>query len=293
MTSLLELFCDVDDFIIEFEPVWQKKMITDGKMHRKRGGRMTKSEIMTILISFHQSGYRTFKAFYCEQVCQYWRAEFPTLLSYNRFVQLIPSVGIHLAVYLKTKCFGDCTGISFVDSTKLVVCKNPRIHQHKVFAGVAERGKSSTGWFFGFKLHLVSNDKGEILNLKLSPGNLDDRKPVPDLLKDLFGSVYADKGYISAPLASQLLVENGIRFITKLKSNMKNRIMLYSDRIMLRKRAIIETIIDQLKNISQIEHSRHRSLNNFIVNVLCGVIAYCLRPSKPSLGLDRFLTLPA
>lgn len=293
MTSLLELFCDVDDFCIEFEPEWHKKMITDGKMHRKRDGNMTKSEIMTILISFHQSNYRTFKAFYCEQVSEYWRAEFPILLSYNRFVQLIPSVGIHLVVYMKTKCFGRCTGISFVDSTKLVVCENPRIHQHKVFAGVAERGKSSTGWFFGFKLHLVSNDKGEILSIKLSPGNLDDRKPVPDLLKDLFGSVYADKGYISAALAAQLLVVKGIRFITKHKSNMKNRIMLFADRIMLRKRAIIETVIDQLKNISQIEHSRHRSLNNFIINVLCGVIAYCHRPTKPSLGLERFLSLPA
>jgi hypothetical protein len=293
MDSLLELFCDVDDFCKELKPELDKKMLQSGEIHRNRKRNMTASEMMTILITFHQSNYRNFKAFYCEHVSQYWHSEFPSLFSYNRFVQLMPSVGVYLAIYLKTRCMGSCTGVSFIDSTPLVVCLNPRIHCHKVFAGVAERGKSSTGWFFGFKLHLVANEKGEILNIKLTPGNVDDRKPVPDLLKDLFGSVYGDKGYISNSLVSQLLVDHGIRFITKFKSNMKNRIMLFLDRIMLRRRAIIETIIDQLKNISQIEHSRHRSMNNFIINVLCGVIAYCLRPVKPSLGIERLLAVAA
>jgi hypothetical protein len=183
MTSLLELFCDVDDFCKEFEPGLHQKMLLNGEIHRNRERNMTTSEMMTILIAFHQSSYRNFKAFYCDHVSQYWHGEFPNLLSYNRFVQLIPSVGIYLAIYLKTRCFGQCTGVSFIDSTSLVVCENPRIHQHKVFAGLAERGKSSTGWFFGFKLYLVTNDKGEILNIRLTPGNIDDRKPVPDLLK--------------------------------------------------------------------------------------------------------------
>ena len=293
MDSLLELFCDVDDFCKELKPEFDKKLLQSGERHRNRDRNMTTSEMMTLLIAFHQSSYRNFKAFYCEHVHRYWRSEFPHLLSYNRFVQLMPSVGVYLAVYLKTRCLGSCTGVSFIDSTPLVVCKNPRIHCHKVFAGLAERGKSSTGWFFGFKLHLVANERGEILNIKLTPGNVDDRKPVPDLLKGFFGSVYGDKGYISNSLVSELLVDHGIRFITKFKSNMKNRIMPYIDRVMLRRRAIIETIIDQLKNISQIEHSRHRSMNNFIVNVLSGVIAYYLRPSKPSLGNEHHLAVTA
>jgi hypothetical protein len=293
MDSLLELFCNVDDFCKEIKPELDKKMLMSGEMQRTRERNMTISEMMIILISFHQSSYRNFKAFYCEQVMQDWRNEFPSLLSYNRFVQLMPSVGIYLAIYLKIKCMGSCTGVSFIDSTPLAVCKNPRIHCHKVFAGLAGREKSSTGWFFGFKLHLVANDKREILNIKLTPGNVDDRKPVPDLLKTFFGSVYGDKGYISSSLVSQLLVDHGIRFITKLKSNMKNRIMFFLDRIMLRRRAIIGTIIDQLKNISQIEHSRHRSMNNFIINVLCGLIAYCRRPAKPSLGIKRLLAVGA
>ena len=205
----------------------------------------------------------------------------------------LPSGLMPLTVYLRTSCFGECTGISFLDSTPLVVCHNAPIKQHKVFTDLARRGKSSTGWFFGFKLHLVCNDQGELLNIALSPGNVDDRMPVPDLVKELFGKIFADKGYISQALSEQLLKTFDIQLITKLRSNMKNRMMLLSDRLLLRKRAIIETVIDQLKNISQIEHSRHRSVFNFLVNVLCGLIAYCRRPKKPSLGLENLALLPA
>jgi transposase len=175
----------------------------------------------------------------------------------------------------------------------LDVCLNQRIHCHKVFAGLAARGHTSMGWFFGFKLHLVVNERGELLQFCITPGNVDDRKPVPRLAKKLFGKLFGDKGYISNPLAQSLRELFDLQLITKLRDNMKNQLMLLSDRLLLRRRAIIETIIDQLKNISQIEHSRHRSVLNFFVNVLCGLIAYCLRPVKPSLGLDNLLALPA
>ena len=293
MDSLVELFCDVDDFCKEFMPVWEQQLLASGSMQRKRKRALTMSEIMTILIAFHQSHYRNFKAYYCRYVLEHWRPEFPGLVSYQRFVDYIPSALMPLTVYLRTACFGECTGISFLDSTPLVVCHNARIKQHKVFAGLAQRGKSSTGWFFGFKLHLVCNDRGELLNIALSPGNVDDRKPVPDLVKELFGKIFADKGYISLALSEQLLKTFDIQLITKLRSNMKNRMTLFSDRLLLRKRAIIETVIDQLKNISQVEHSRHRSVFNFLVNVLCGLIAYCRRPKKPSLGFENFALLPA
>jgi transposase len=216
--------------------------------------------------------------------------EFPGLVSYNRFVEFIPSVLLVLCVYLRTSCLGTCTGISFMDSTALAVCKNPRIHSHKVFAGLAQRGKTSTGWFFGFKLHLIFNDRGELLNLLLTPGNIDDRKPVPKMVRKLFGKLFADKGYISKTLRAELLRTFNVQLVTGIRSNMKNALMPLMDKILLRKRAIIETIIDQLKNISQIEHSRHRSPVNFLVNLICGLIAYCRQPKKPSLGLG---TLPA
>ncbi len=208
-------------------------------------------------------------------------------------MEYIPSALVLLIMYLRSCCLGNCTGISFIDSTSLDVCLNQRIHNHKVFAGLAARGKTSTGWFFGFKLHLVVNDHGEILQFCITPGNVDDRKPVPRLVKHLFGKLFGDMGYISQPLAQSLKSMFNIQLITKLRKNMKNRLINLSDRILLRRRAIVETIIDQLKNISQIEHSRHRSISNFFVNVLCGLIAYCRRPTKPSLGFDLPIALAA
>jgi hypothetical protein len=209
----------------------------------------------------------------------------------ERFVEWIPSILLSLRAYLRA-CFGTCTGISFLDSTSLQVCHNRRIKQHQVFKNLAAHGKTSVDWFFGFKLHLVVNDKGELLNFVVTPGNTDDRTPVPKLLQHLFGKVFGDKGYVSQKLAKQLLESIGVQLITKLKRNMKNRLMPLSNRLLLRKRSLIETIIDQLKNISQIEHSRHRSPVNCLVNIVCGLIAYCHQPKKPSIALDHNL-LPA
>jgi len=283
--SLLELFCHVDDFCRSFVPEWQQMQLASGAIRRNRARALSLSEIMTILIWFHCSGYRNFKTYYREHVQQHLWSEFPTLVSYSRFVEFTPSALLPLLAYLRT-CLGSCTGVSFLDATALAVCDPHRISQHKVFAGWAQRGKTSTGWFFGFKLHLLVNDHGELLNFALSPGNTDDRRPVPTLVKHLFGKIFADKGYVSQPLFRQLLQTFGLQLITKLKANMKNRLLPLADKLLLRKRAIIETVLDQLKNISQIEHTRHRSVNNFVVNLVCGLIAYCHQPKKPSLHLD-------
>jgi Transposase DDE domain len=288
MISLEELFCSVDDFCQVFEPAWERQLLGNGLQMRKRTGSLSLSESMTIQIAFHQSSYRNFKTFYIEKVRAHWRPQFPGLVSYNRFVELVPSTLVPLCAYLRS-CFGRCTGLSFMDSTSLKVCHNRRISQHKVFQGLASRGKTSVDWFFGLKLHLVVNDRGELLNFMVTPGNVDDRKPVPKLLQELFGRVFADKGYISQQLAQQLLETAGVQLITKLKRNMKQKLMPLGDRLMLRKRSIIETIIDQLKNISQIEHSRHRSPVNCFVNILCGLIAYCHQPKKPGLAIEANL----
>lgn len=285
MFSLEKLFCSVDDFCQTFEPLWQKQLLNHSLQTRDRSRRLCLSEIMTILIGFHQQRYRTFKDYYLSHVCVYWRKAFPALVSYSRFVSWIPSVLLPLCAYLKS-CLGRCTGVSFVDSTSLKVCHNRRIHQHQVFAELAARGKTSVDWFFGFKLHLVVNEHGELLNLKLTPGNIDDRQPVAQLLQVFFGKVFADRGYVSQGLAQQLLRTWGIEFFAKPRRNMKNRLMRLTDKLLARKRAIIESIIDQLKNISQIEHSRHRSPVNFLVNLVCGLIAYCHQPKKPSLRLE-------
>ena len=256
---------------------------------RNRARSLHQSEIITILVAFHLSHFRDFKTFYKGYVLQHWRKEFPKLVTYNRFIEYIPSVLVLMLLYLKT-LRGKCTGIAFVDSTKLVVCNNARIHNHKVFDGKAKRGKTSTGWFFGFKLHLVFNDEGEILNFVLTSGEVDDRKPVPDLLQGLFGKVFGDKGYISAALFEQLFAQ-GIELITRLKKGMKQRLMLFYDRVLLRKRAIAETIIDQLKNVCQVEHSRHRASSGFLWNLLGALIAYGHLPKKPSLHRDQAIPI--
>jgi hypothetical protein len=196
----------------------------------------------------------------------------------------MPSVFGPLSAYLKN-LFGRCSGISFVDSTALEVCDNHRIHNHKVFEGIAERGKGSMGWFYGLKVHLVINDRGEILACQITPGNVDDRKPVPALCKRLFGKLIADRGYISQPLFEQMLEIFNVQFITRIKKNMKNRLMSMIDKILPRQRALIESVTDQLKNISQIEHTRHRSPINAFINIIAGLIAYCHQPKKPSLGI--------
>lgn len=282
--SLLELFCNVDDFCIAFNDFLQARGLAAGS-GQKRGPQplLALSEVMTIIIHFHQSHYRDFKAYYTDHVSFYLRSEFPRLPSYNRFVELMPSALLPLCLYLQSRLAAP-TGISFIDSTPLPVCHNRRIERHKVFAGLAARGKTSMGWFYGFKLHLIVNECGELVAFYVTPGNVDDRKPVPHLTKALWGKLFGDKGYISQALFEELF-ERGLQLITSLRKNMKPRLMPLMDKLLLRKRSIIETINDQLKNISQIAHTRHRSVDNFMVNLIAGLIAYTWQPRKPSLNL--------
>ena len=284
MDSLVELFVAVDDFWIIFRPRWHEHLLASGERQRIRASRLSESEVMTIVILFHQSHYRNFKAFYLEYVCRHLRREFPKLVSYSRFVTLMPQMGMPLYVFLCLS-IGRCTGISFVDSTPLAVCHNRRIARHRVFDGWAARGKTTMGWFYGFKLHLIVNHAGEIIAFTLTAGNVDDRAPIPELIQHVFGKLFGDKGYLSQPLRDELR-DIGIELITSIRRNMTPQLMPLYDKLMLKRRSIIETINDQLKHISQIEHSRHRSVNNFFVNLVAGLIAYCRRPDKPSVQLD-------
>ena len=191
MISLEELFCSVDDFCQVFEPLWHKQLIGNGLKHRQRHRQLCLSEIMTIVIAFHQSHYRNFKAYYLEKVTDEWHQAFPKLVSYQRFVEWMPSLLMPLSIYLHS-CFGQCTGVSVLDSTKIQVCHNRRIKSHRVLKDMGRRGKTSVDWFFGFKLHLVCNELGELLNISVTPGNTDDRQPVLNLLKGMSGKVIAD-----------------------------------------------------------------------------------------------------
>lgn len=283
--SLLELFYDVDTFSVKMAFYHLGK--ANGARKRGRKASLCSSEIITILIHFHQSHYRDFKAYYIEYVQKRLAEEFPRLVSYNRFVELIPGVVAEMTAYLLSR-MGRSRGVAFIDSTPLVVCHNKRIFHHKVFDGWAARGKNSMGYFFGFKLHLLVNDQGELLAFLLTPGNVDDRKPVSTLVKRLWGKLFGDKGYQSQPLLEQLMAQ-GIQFITppkKRKKTPETRLLPLMDKLLARKRSIIETINDQLKNISQIAHTRHRSPTNFVANLLAGLLAYTFREKKPAIRFD-------
>ncbi len=251
------------------------------------------SEIMTIVIHFHQMRFRDFKTYYLAYVRGHLQREFPQAVSYQRFVELMPTTIGPVCAYVHT-CLGNWSGLSCVDSTPLAVCHTRRIGQHRVFRALAQRGKTSLGWFYGCKLHIVINHRGELLACQVTPGNTDDRRPGPKLAERLWGRLFADKGYLSQPLTRELLRTRRLRLVTHVKRNMVNRLRLLHDKLLLRRRALLETVFDQRKQLLQIEHTRHRSITNVAVNLVAGLIAYCHQPTKPSMyrgGRPQLTTL--
>jgi hypothetical protein len=289
VNEVTEIFYLSDEFAKEFDMTFQEHLLSDSTpgRHRNKPNSLSKGEIMTILIAFHLSQMRNLKHFYLFYVCKHMTHEFPRLVSYNRFVELQQQVALPLVLFLKTCRMGSCTGISFIDSTALKVCHIKREHQNRVFEGTATKGKSTLGWFFGFKLHIIINDKGEILSFVITQGNVDDRQPLSmeSFIRNVSGKLYADRGYISQKLAEILFVD-GIHFVAKMRNNMKGGELPLKDRLMLRKRAVIESVNDELKNICQIEHTRHRCFTNFITNLIAGLLAYSFLPKKPSIKVD-------
>lgn len=291
-SKVIEIFYLADEFCKQYDKVIKNYSLSQSsnKKRRNKPSKMSHSEVMTILILFHLGGYKCLKHYYLRYVKKHMDSEFPVTVSYNRFVELQQKVAYPLTLLLQTCCLGKCTGVSFIDSTPLKVCHPKRELQNKTFKGIATKGKGTMGWYFGFKLHLVINDRGEILDFLFTQANVDDRTPLKykNFHDKIFGKLIADKGYISKSLFEQLFID-GIHLITKIKKNMKNSLMDFNDKILLRKRGLIESVNDQLKNICQIEHTRHRSVNNFIVNLIAGLIAYSLLDKKPSLRVDEII----
>lgn len=287
--KITEIFYITDEFCKEFESAKSGHILKEKASVNQRTRKFTlsDSEVITILILFHLGQFKNLKHFYIHYVQKHMASEFPDTVSYNRFVELQQKALGPMICFLQIFCLGKCTGISFIDSTPLRVCHIKREKQNKTFKKLATKGQCSIGWFFGFKLHIIINDKGEILTFMLTPANTDDRSPLQSkkFHDKIFGKLFGDKGYISHDLFEMMFV-NDIHLITKIRKNMKNSLMLMQDKILLRKRALIETVNDQLKNICQIEHTRHRSFENFIANLISGLIAYSFLEKKPSLNLD-------
>ena len=281
---LTSIFYHVDEFCKDLNIFLKNK--TPGERTSKTGKkpRMTLSEIMTITIYFHHSKMRTFKDYYSTIIKRLLFKAFPKAVSYNRFIELMQQSAMFLYLFLTYCCMGKVTGISFVDSMALVVCNNLRISSNKVFKACAARGKTSTGWFYGFKLHIVINEYGEIISFDITPGNIDDRnkKVMEKLTKPLWGKLFGDRGYLSEKLRKSLY-SRGISLFTRIRKGMKNVLMTLEDKILLQKRGLIESVNGILQSSCLIEHTRHRSVINFLVNVLSGLAAYTFLDKKPSI----------
>jgi hypothetical protein len=288
--KVIQIFCSIDDFCKEMTQILNENAVeSDNSIKRRnRKSKMSDSEIITIMILFHLKGYRCLKHFYINHVKNHMQSDFPETVSYNRFVELQSKSVLPMVIFLQTCCLGNCSGISFLDSTVLKACHYKREKQNKVFKGIAAKGRGTMGWFFGFKLHIIINERGEIIDFLITQGNVDDRQPLKDKAfhDRVFGKIFADRGYIGKDLFEKLFVD-GIHLITKIKKNMKNALMHIYDKILLRKRAVIESVNDILKNQCQIEHTRHRSFDNFITNLISGLIAYAFYPTKPNINIDN------
>jgi hypothetical protein len=280
--DITALYCCLDDFCKAFAG-WEAHRLIPSPTTRQRSGKVSRSEMLFIVVLFHLSPFKHFKAFYLYGIGQQHRVCFGDLPHYDRFVSLMPRLFVPLMVLLHSLS-GEPTGVYFADSTKLAVCHNRRINRHKVFDGLAARGKTSMGWFFGLKLHFVINHKGQVMALKITPGNTADGSVLDEVTQHLAGKLYADKGYIGRELFRKLW-QRGLHLITGIRRNMRNYLMPLADKLMLRKRFVIETVLDTLKSEMGLEHSRHRSVVNAMVHILSCLVAYAFRPGKPSISL--------
>ena len=271
------LFCCLDDFADTFEDLERHRLIPSDRTRRRRG-KLSLGEMLFIMVLFHLSPFKTFKDFWLYGVEQKYREYFGDLPSYGRFVALMPRLFAPLCVLMHSLS-GEETGIYVTDSTKLAVCANPRISRNRTFKGLAAPGRSTMGWFFGFKLHVVMNHKGELMAIKITPGNTDDRTPLENLVAGLEGKLLADKGYISKDLFNRLW-KQGLHLITGIRKNMKNYLMPIKDKLLLRKRFIVENLFGNLKSKRGLEHTRHRSPTNAFVHILSCLVAYMLGKNK-------------
>lgn len=283
---LIKIFCQIDDFCKEFKKNFNKNVLSSGKNLRVRSFGLELSEIISISIYYHYSGYKTFKDYYEKQVLIHMTKDFKNLVSYNRFLELRKKAIAPMVAFMQLSTMNKNMGISFIDSFALNVSHVRRVSSHKVFKGLAQKGKTSVGWFYGFKLHLVTNVSGDIISFYITSGNVADSNEavILKLTKNLIGKLFGDRGYLLNKNLFKKLYLNGLHVITKLRKNMKQILMPYYDKIMLRKRGIIESIGGILKESMSLEHSRHRSISGFFVHIMSTLCAYDFRLNKPSIA---------
>lgn len=288
--EVIKNFCKIDDLTLQFKEFEANFWLFAPDSKPRRKSKLTDSEIITILVLYHESGYKSFKDFYKRFVLKALKSYFPNLVSYDWFLTLMQGVLMQVMGLIHLLCMdANRNGVYYVDASKLPVCHNLRAKRNKVFEGIARSGKTSMGWFFGLKLHLVCNEIGELVAFKITTGNVADNNH--DTLKFLFksikGKVFGDKGYLTK--LKEYFLDNGLNVIAKFKDKMykklKDKVMSSEDFLFSNKRGLIETIFDVLKNNCDIWHTRHRSPVNAIIHLVAGLISYQLRDKKPSIVL--------
>jgi transposase len=280
--QLIAIFCEIDDFCKDLEKNMPQPLLT-GPSKGPRGpeGNLSIGEIMTIQILFQMIGYRNFKTFYTGFLQKYWADYFPKLVGYSRFIELIPRTIFPLTLFTQFKS-GKKTGIYYIDSSCLPVSHIKRSKRHKTFDEIAQYGRTSVGWFFGLKIHLVVNDLGELIAFKITKGNCHDSTAAQSLLDSLEGLAFGDKGYISNKLY-EILIKKGLKLITRKRKNMKEKLQLNEfEKQLLNQRNLIETIFNCLKHKYQIWHTRHRSIINALTHLISALAAYTIEPLKLS-----------
>lgn len=274
----MEVFCAIDDFCLEVKAYFASHPLPQGLVPRHPAGRkpsLSESEVLTILTLYHLSGFKCFQYYYERLVLGELRSYFPRAVSYTHFLALSRQALLHafLLAHYRTG-LSERTGHYYIDSKKLPVCDNRRIHSHKVFDQVATRGRGSTGWFFGLKLHLLTNQHRELARFLITPANVADNNPrvLSRLLSGLRGKCYGDKGYLTS-LFEELL-EQGLQLITKVRRNMRNMLLTLQDKFNLLQRGGIEAVNDILMTVCDIDHTRHRNPLNALAQIFSGLTAY-------------------
>ncbi|WHP06129.1 IS982 family transposase [Acinetobacter corruptisaponis] len=292
MYDFTEIFCSVDDFFKKFEPIYWQFPKQEKKRQRIRQATLSLSEIVTISICYKASQMHNFKAFF-QLLCQYESRLFKELPCYKNILTLINQhqLAIHALHYALNQHKED--SYLWIDSTPLPVCKNKRIpKEHHALDDIASRGKSSMGWFYGCKLHLLMNHQGEIVNSDISNGHIADIRKVEKLVDGLSARVYGDRGYISQAL-KETLKEQGIDLITYPRKNMKVMLLPFSDEFHLRQRKRIETLIGLLKEKYHLVTGKHRSIAGFLSGVFSSLCAYQLcQKNKPQIHVVNSLAYP-
>lgn len=276
------IFCEIDDFC-KFLGENDFLKLDNADLKRVRKRHLKLAEILTIQVFFHYSDVKNFKAFYTSTHFEFLKKCFPGLVSYTRFLELKNEAAFWLLLFSKWKNQNASTGISFIDSTCIKVAHSRREKRHKIFKNLARKGKTSVGWFYGLKLHLVITHLGEVIDFEITSGNVaDNNKQLIDRLTDkVKGILVGDKGYIGRAAD---LIKNGIRLLHRSKSNMKKTVINSIDLELLKSRGVIESVIGVLKEKFSLEHSRHRSVLGGLAHIAATLIAYAFKPKKPSIS---------